>query len=94
MTTQKLLLRCTKQAKKFRNGVTSAETYKRDGKSTKILFNRKYSDFRFPDSIKALIGQVADIHLPELIPQEIDTLPNTIEFNLSRPKEHPSGICH
>lgn len=54
-----------------------------DGKSTKILFNRKYSDFRFPDSIKALIGQVADIHLPELIPQEIDTLPNTIEFNLS-----------
>lgn len=54
-----------------------------DGKSTRILFNRKYSDFRFPDSIKALIGQVADIHLPELIPQEIDTLPNTVEFNLS-----------
>lgn len=54
-----------------------------DGKSTRILINRKYSDFRFPDSIKVLIGQVVDVHIPELIPQEIETLPKTIEFNLS-----------
>jgi len=55
----------------------------KDGGSTKILFNRKYTDFRYPDSIKSLIGQIADLHLPEIIPTEIEKLPVTIEFNLN-----------
>jgi len=54
-----------------------------DGKTTRILFNRKFNDFRLPDSIKSLISQIADVNLPEIIPPEIDALPNTIEFNLS-----------
>jgi hypothetical protein len=49
----------------------------KEGKSTKILFNRKYVDFRLADSIIALISQLTDVNLPE-----IEELPNSVSYDL------------